>query len=330
MEKSTHKVPIIEVKLEPHPNADLLSIVHINDYTVCVKTSDWKDGDLAAYIQPDMCVNTDLPVFTFLKTDKDRKLERITVKKLRGIVSMGLLVPAPSGANVGDDVAALLEVIRYEPKELSEECENTSSPALYSPKYDVDSIRGCSNIFTEGEIVSVSEKIHGANSRYCYNNGVMYCGSHYNWKKDGQNPFWIAYRNTPSVQRFCEDHQNCVLYGEAYGKVKGFNYCTNGKTFFIAFDILRGNQWLSVDEFQKLCDQYGIPRVPELYRGPFSFSKMEELAEGNTVLGNGSHIREGIVIRPIIERTNDKIGRVCLKLVGNGYYEKSNKKKKEN
>jgi hypothetical protein len=87
--------------------------------------------------------------------------------------------------------------------------------------------------------------------------------------------------------------------------------------------MYKDGKFLDVDEFMDKCDRYDIPRVPVLYRGPFDMVKMEELAEGNSVLAekNGEiHVREGCVIRPILERQDLTIGRVTLKLVGNGYY----------
>ncbi|MGH9759840.1 MAG: hypothetical protein ACREAC_03250 [Blastocatellia bacterium] len=86
MEKSTHKVEVVPVVLERHPNADTLSVVKVfGGYTVCVRTVDFKDGDLGAYIPPDSVVDSSRPEFAFLAGH-----ERIKVKRLRGIVSMGL------------------------------------------------------------------------------------------------------------------------------------------------------------------------------------------------------------------------------------------------
>lgn len=48
---------------------------------------------------------------------------------------------------------------------------------------------------------------------------------------------------------------------------------------------------------------------------------MEELAEGDSLIGK--HMREGIVIKPAVERLDLELGRVSLKLVSNRYLEKS-------
>jgi hypothetical protein len=51
MAESTHRVEIVPVNLEPHPNADTLSIVRVFDgYTCVVRTADWEGVPFAAYI----------------------------------------------------------------------------------------------------------------------------------------------------------------------------------------------------------------------------------------------------------------------------------------
>jgi len=77
---------------------------------------------------------------------------------------------------------------------------------------------------------------------------------------------------------------------------------------------------MEIENFIKICEEYKIPTVPLLYSGPYSFNKIQELAEGNSVVDTAKHIREGCVIRPQKNRFNAKIGRIILKCVGNGYY----------
>jgi RNA ligase (TIGR02306 family) len=139
----THKVEIVPIKLEPHPNADRLSVVRVYNFTVVVNTADWQGVGKAAYIQPDS-VMPDTPEYRFLKdtssTRKERqelwdklqpdhesdlarddynqkiaaleakidantKYLRITVKKLRGIISMGMLAPIPDDCQICIDEA---------------------------------------------------------------------------------------------------------------------------------------------------------------------------------------------------------------------------------
>jgi len=53
---SIFQVEVVPVVLEPHPDADMLSIVKVYGYTVCVRTVDWQDKTIGAYIPPDSVV----------------------------------------------------------------------------------------------------------------------------------------------------------------------------------------------------------------------------------------------------------------------------------
>jgi RNA ligase (TIGR02306 family) len=321
MDKSTHKVEVVEVKLLPHPNADTLSVVKVfGGYSVCVRSADWQDGALGAYIPPDSIVDSSRPEFAFLAGH-----ERIKVKKLRGIVSMGLLVPAPAGAKLGDNVAELFGVTHYEPPmPLVSGGEDEPAPPGFHPIYDVDSLRRYAHLFSPGEQVWVTEKIHGANARFCYANGEMRVGSRTTWKKyNPQNLWWRAVESYPEVVEFCKANPNITVYGEVYGQVQDLKYGTKpGEVRLAIFDLLLGTEWLD-PSFAKITGD-GLPWVPCLSEGmPFDLEAILALAEGKTLIPGADHLREGIVIKPLQERTDPEVGRVCLKVVSNGYLERA-------
>src|SRR3954468_7796695 len=106
MSNSTHEVTIVPIILEKHPNADTLSFVNVfGGYTCVVRTQDWQDVKYGAYIPPDSLVDTSRSEFGFLATKaRADGLHRVKAMKLRGIVSFGLMIPAPEGAEPGQDV----------------------------------------------------------------------------------------------------------------------------------------------------------------------------------------------------------------------------------
>ena len=75
---------------------------------------------------------------------------------------------------------------------------------------------------------------------------------------------------------------------------------------------------LSADAFFGACAEFGVETVPVLYRGPYDLGTIKVLSEGPTTLG-ADHIREGVVVKPAAERTDPKVGRVCLKYIGDPY-----------
>ena len=331
MEKSTHKVEVIRLgKFEKHPNADKLEVTKIFGYTICCQIGNFKEGDLAAYIPPDSVVpNT--PEFAFLNGHN-----RIKVKKLRGIVSQGFLVPAPVGAKEGDNVAETIGVTHYDPPEpFSTGGDNEKTPAGYRPKYDVDSFFRYPNKFKEGETVVVTEKIHGASARYAWIDGRMFCGSRTGWKReDPDNLWWKALKNHPEVETFCKAHPEITVYGEVYGQVQDLKY--QGGVNFVTFDLLRGNEWLSHEECKALAGfwdaskdfpdekaEFILPWVPLIYIGPYNEAYVRSLADGDSLVKGARNIREGVVVKPWVERTDPEIGRVQLKIVSDAYLEKA-------
>jgi len=368
---STHKAECFRIeRLDKHSNADTLEIAHCAGFQTVVKQGTYNVGDLVTFIQPDSLVPVNHPEFSFLaKEAKEDGFARIRARKLRGVLSFGLLIPAPEGAQEGDDVAAQLGIRHYDPvirkqsqaKGLFLGGEIASGPNVYHVKYDLESGRRyAQTVFVPGEPVWITEKIHGANARYVFHEGKMYCGSRTEWKKEypdyshvtverllatgkvdeeraisivdnlrnkpkSKNMWWKALDDTPALRNFCEANPGVMVYGELYGAVQELRYgCKDGEIKFLAFDMMANGQWLNALAFYTLCLSYAIQHVPVLAAGsPFDFDKICEMAEGKTTVAGADHVREGVVVRPSIERTNEKIGRVCLKWVGCSYLEKS-------
>lgn len=329
---SIHRVDVVPVRLEKHSNADSLSVVRVSDYTVVVRTQDWIGRDIAAYIEPDYVVPADRSEFSFLaathKPINNNGITgyRIKVKRLRGVMSMGLLIPAPDGAVIGDNVIDRLGVVRYEqPVPLSTRGEAVAGPPGVHHKYDVESAYRYKHLFVDGEPVIATEKVHGANARYTFVDGVMYCGSRTEWKReDAGNIWWKALNECPALQSFCKANPGITVYGEVYGNVQDLKYgAKNGQVWFVAFDLLRNGEWVDHNEAREIG--HVLPWVPVIYHGPFG-DGLFELADGKSAVAaehGVDQIREGIVIKPLQERTNIEIGRTQLKIVSNAYLERA-------
>lgn len=316
---STHRVEVVEVKVLPHPNADALVIVQPFGFTVCVRKAEWKDGDLGAYIPPDSVVDSTRPEFAFLAGH-----ERIKVRKLRGIVSQGLLVKAPPGAKIGDDVMEALGVTHYEPPvSTNTSGESEAPPPGHRPVYDVENWRRYGHLLVPGEDVWVTEKIHGANARFCWAQGRLYAGSRTEWKRpDSTLLWWKVAEQHAWLEALCRAQEPLTLYGEAYGKVQDLAYDhAPGRYSLRIFDAWTGSEWMERGALVDLVERHGGAMVPLLARGPYDPAAVEALAEGPSTIA--SHLREGCVVRPVVERTDPEIGRVQLKIVGNGYLERA-------
>ena len=319
-ETPEHTCDVVEIKLESHPNADALSLVMVGDFQCAVRTEDWKDGDLAIYIPPDSIV-PETEQFKFLGQHR-----RIKARKLRGEWSVGLLIPAPSGAKIGDDFMKQLGITHYEPQihgHFSTGGDNVTEPEGFFPRYDVLNFRKYSRLFNDEEEVIVTEKLHGCNSRFTCVDNQIYCGSRRFWKQeDPNNLWWKALDQNEALRTWLKNHQDLTVYGEVFGQVQNLKYGAKpGEIFFAAFDILKGDQWLDFDEAHEIGAS--LPWVPLVYRGPFDKEKILAFAEGDSLYPNAQNIREGVVVKPVRERTDHHIGRVQLKVVSNKYLEKS-------
>lgn len=211
--------------VEKHPNADTLSITYVHGgYPVLFKTGEYKEGDLAVYVPVDSIVPATeewawlAPAGSSLR-DKDR---RIKAKRLRGIFSMGLITKAPEGVHVGQDVAELLGITKYDPDvEVVAQPKPQPKPKrrpgvvgffkwlvwmfrfyffkpagwtkpIAPPKlkylpgvYDIEPFRKYGRSwFVPGETVIVTEKIHGQNASFVHDGKTLHIKSRTRWRRN--------------------------------------------------------------------------------------------------------------------------------------------------
>lgn len=198
---------------------------------------------------------------------------------------------------------------------------HANKPPRY-PVYDLEGMRKHTGIFNENEDVYVSEKLHGMNASYMHNGVRLHVRSRTVHRHDKTDAFWKIARKY-DLERKLAKFPNLVLFGEVYGRnVQDLSY---GKQDieFAAFDagwLGKNGQltYLSVRDFLSLCRLIEVPYAPPLYVGPYC-EEIRELAEGQSCVEGANHVREGIVIKSMVEETHPRIGRKILKLAGQGY-----------
>ena len=118
-----------------------------------------------------------------------------------------------------------------------------------------------------------------------------------------------------------------VLYGEIFGDVQDLKYGRKvGEYDYVAFDIKVSGQYLNYDEFIDVTNKFNIKQVPLVVNELWKNVKndLKNYVSGNTLIrdreGNEvKQMREGIVIKPLIERNDNRVGRVILKYIGDEY-----------
>lgn len=214
--KSEWAVRVVQLgKVERHPDADTLSVADAEGYPVVVKTGEFKEGDCAVYVPVDSVVPTVLAQFAFLAKDDRHLPVRVKARRLRGVLSMGLLVPtgllglrrvdpersngfawaqehggrlvtALTDADVRREVVEPLGVTRYEPPD--DDVVHGQPRRRRVPKgnpggpvYGVAPLRRYGSAIPRGTTVMVTEKIHGTSARFCLHDGRLWWGGHNNW-----------------------------------------------------------------------------------------------------------------------------------------------------
>lgn len=355
-------VHLVQVgKSGKHPNADSLSITQVYGQNVIFRTEGLKDGELAVFIPPDSVLPTD-PTHPIFKDSPGLKLgQRIDAVRLRGIFSNGFLVPASvffsetelEEIPIGTHVAERIGITKYQDDGdlLSTRGDNERDPG-YMPTYtDIEGWPKHRYVIPEGQEVVLTEKIHGANARFCYRDDRLWVGSRTGIKAQGiradgseANLWWNVAKNMGLADKFKELQLesavanvptfDLVLFGEVYGQVQDLKYGVSSGATFRLFDVYSPSlgRYLDWDVTVQVAKIMGLELVPELYRGPWK-AELEEMRNGPSVLYPG-HTREGFVIKPVIEqevlynpeKRSSFYGRTIFKYVGEDY--KTRKKKK--
>jgi RNA ligase (TIGR02306 family) len=319
---SEFHVLVVEIgDVAKHPNADSLSITEVHGgYPVVFShvQNPLKKGDKAIYIPIDSVVDTNREEFVFLKKE-GKNTHRIKALKLRGIFSMGMLIPCDQSLPTNTNMQEALGITKWEP-ELTFQIQGESEVDNgYLPEYtDIESYRKYKNVLVEGQEVLITEKIHGSNGRFVYQDNRLWVGSHHQIKRNDPASMWWMIATQYDLENKLKDHEGMAIYGEVYGKVqKGFPYNAAGKIQFVLFDVLntKTNTYLNTDEFFEFAKNLDIPTVPVLYRGPWSVDCLK-YTDGQSTIGN--HIREGFVVKPVIEQ-QEHMGRVILKHISEAY-----------
>ncbi len=324
---SEWQVRIVQVgKIGKHPNADALDITDVEGTPVIMRSGLWKPGDLGVYIPIDS-IMPDTPE----NVEMFGKKRRIKAKKIRNIFSRGMLYPLPEGLTdpkIGQIVHLEMGITKYEPpaEELMSKGRQEPAPQHFIfPEYtDIEGLRKWKGVFESHPAaprdVVITEKIHGSNARFCHDGQRLWVGSRTQIKAEDPKTWWWRVAANMDLTNKLSKFPFIVFYGEVFGKgVQDLNYGSD--ITFRVFDTLDGKNgtYHDWDYTCELATMAGLQTVTQLYRGPWGgFDAHKHLAEGNSTVG-GDHVREGFVVKPATECWDPQLGRVILKLIGEGY-----------
>ena len=328
---STHEAVVFEIKKRAHPNADKLALVDVNGYTCGVRKDDFRDGDLAVFVEPDTCVPVADERFSFLAGAAYTSGEYtghacIKVQKFRGLYSQGLVVKAPPGAAVGDNVFESLALKHYDPELAGERQKfdaNSAGTEGFGEKYDIEHLVKHAPLM-EGKLVLITEKINGTNMRVGQVNGEIMVGKRSSWVKNGNNIYWRAYENDKDKLGPLAE-QGYTIFGEAVPAQSRFHYGPEGgPARMLVFDVRDPDgRFLAGHEYVHFCAKHGLDAANIMACGErFDLDMVKTLAEESGSHYDNVPALEGVVVRPWDEEEMVvPIGRLILKYVTNKYLE---------
>lgn len=343
---------IVKIKtidsIAPHLNSDNLELATIGGWQCVVRKGQYKQGERVVFIPPDAVLTKEFAVrmgvdkyLAGVKGD-DTKL-RVKATRLRGEPSYGLTFPpADIGIDPNDDsdLAEKLGITKWEPP-VVEVQGNAAREIMEFPRYtNIEHYANFSDVFAPDDYIIITEKIHGTNFRaglieYAEVDTdrdaqlVWMAGSHNVRRKEEPNcKYWQPILTDLSLRTMIIHLQrifdaNVIVYGEIYG-VQDMKYGLNGRTAYALFDIMVNYKYLDYAAFKKYCELFRVPMVPIIYEGYYSHEIVKQHTDGPTTMCDPDKAgkfkgREGVVIRPIEERSDPMIGRVILKSISADY-----------
>lgn len=316
-------VRIAEFDRLEHPNADSLFVAAITGtaWRCCARKADFENSREGVYIPVDSLIPVNLADELKLPNSVDGRPHRVRTIRLRGLLSQGLLLPNRWGFKPGDDVAGALGITKHvEPEPVDEDLRNF--PETFVTYTDIENVNNFPGVLQEGEQVVITEKIHGVNFRAAFIDGEFWIGTKSAAWKPSASSKWHQVAAKYSLAEKLRGMPGTVVFGELYGTgVQALRYGLDDCNDMRLFDAYRPDSYLDHADFGDLAAELGVPAVPMLYAGPYSDAVLAQYTSGPSVLGQGAHIREGVVVRPCQERWDfdHGLGRVILKSVCPNY-----------
>jgi hypothetical protein len=178
---------------------------------------------------------------------------------------------------------------------------------LFKECYALEKIHG-----TSAHISFKKELTPDQEANYTYQIGFFAGGENY-------EKFIKLFNQEELLSKFKEwDLPSLIIYGEAYGgKQQGMSDTYGKELKFVAFDVKINDNWLRVPQAEKIVLQLGLEFV-DYVQIPTELNLINKYRDTDSVqavrngIGYGKK-REGVVLRPLIEITQNNGERIIAK-----------------
>ncbi len=160
------------------------------------------------------------------------------------------------------------------------------------------------------------EKVHGTSAHISYKDGRIgfFAGG------SKHEEFIELFNKENLLNKFSSKdfgEKSVYIYGEAYGgKLQGMSKIYGNSLKFITFEVKIVKVWLNVPKAHHFVEEFGLEFV-HYVKIPATLDAINEQRDADSVQalrnGMGSHIREGVVLRPLEEMTLNNGERLIAK-----------------
>ena len=310
------------ISISPIEGADKIEKAKVLGWECVVKKGIYHEGDLVVFVETD----TKVPKKYLSDNPEDTELVRLTVVKMKGQISQGLVLPLsilPEGITPeeGLDVMELIGVEKYE-KKIPQNMMGLLKGGFPNFIAKTDEVR----IQSEPELIQklwglpfyITQKMDGT-SCTIYNNGEVHvCSRNYEVGRSQQTYHEKNSNASENVYWRIVDKYNLeniipegyYIQGEIFGSgINGNNMGLDGIEFNV-FNVGKiGEGRLPYPEIMMFCNDYGLKLVPVLLEHSnfqISIPELELLSNGFHYITNDS-LQEGIVVRSFDQRISFKV-----------------------
>jgi RNA ligase (TIGR02306 family) len=295
-------------ELNPIKDADRIERASVKGWDVVVKKGEFNVGDLAVYLEVDSFVPTELAPFLTPAGKHPKEFngvqgERLKTKRLKGVLSQGLLLPLSvmthegigSGYYIyginnetvivnkeeGADCTVVLGIQKWEkplPAQLAGQVKG-NFPTHLVPRTDQDRIQNVAgkvlnHIKNGHDIWAVQEKLDGSSCTMLIDDTgeFVVCSRNLALKRSEENAFWkegMQFENAITAL-WVNEGKHLAFQGELIAQnIQGNPYKMNvGEQEFRLFDIydIEKKTYLSEPEVIEIANRIGMKTVPTLFK----------------------------------------------------------------
>lgn len=328
----------------PIEGADRICQYGINGWRVIDQVGKYKVGDLVVYCEIDSWIPNEVAPF-LTKPDKEPKEyntvrgERLKTIRLKKALSQGLIIPISelykssigfdnsifvNAEFIDTDVSDILDIQKWEPPPEFTSADAKGLFPWFIPKTDQERVQNCfRNLepLLDDTSWELSEKVEGqSHTTYYYNGDVGVCSRNLDLK-DADNTFWNTARKYNIIEKLISLGRNIAIQSEQVGPGISGNIYGLKEYYLFVFDVydIDKQEYLDPSERRQLVKELGLVDAPVIdsnfsLKG-YTLDDILEMADGKSVLGSVSTLREGFVFK-----ANSKT-RVSFKAVSNKYLE---------